>query len=44
MDQDAEKRRKNMATNMMVMTMSQNLYRYAKIIKENKAMLSEKML
>ena len=44
MDQDGEKRRKNMATNMMVMTMSQNLYRYAKIIKENKAMLSEKML
>jgi len=44
MDQDAEKRRKNMATNRMVMTMSQNLYRYAKIIKENKAMLSEKML
>lgn len=43
MDQDAEKRRKNMATNMMVMTMSKNLYNYAKMIKENKAMLGQKM-
>lgn len=43
MDQDAEKRRKNMATNMMVMTMSQNLYRYAKMIKDNKGMLEQKM-
>ena len=43
MDHDAEKRRKNMATNMMVKTMSKNLYRYAKMIKENKAMLEEKI-
>jgi multimeric flavodoxin WrbA len=43
MDQDADKRRKNMATKMMVMTMSQNLYRYAKMIKDNKAMLEQKM-
>lgn len=43
MDQDAEKRRKNMATKMMVGTMSKNLYRYAKMIKENKAVLEEKM-
>ncbi|PIP61033.1 hypothetical protein COW99_06275 [Candidatus Roizmanbacteria bacterium CG22_combo_CG10-13_8_21_14_all_38_20] len=44
MDEDAEKRRKNMTTNMMIKTMSKNLYRYAKMIKENKAMLSEKIL
>jgi len=43
MDQDAEKRRKNMATNMMVNTVSNNLFRYAKMIKENKSMLEEKM-
>jgi len=43
MDKDADKRRKNMATNMMVMTMSQNLYRYAKMIKDNKPMLKQKM-
>ena len=42
MDKDAEKRQKNMATNMMIMTMARNLYRYATLIKENKAFLLEK--
>lgn len=43
MDKDTEKRRKNMATNMMVMTMARNLYRYASLIKENKGFLEAKM-
>lgn len=41
MNQDDVKRRKNMATNMMVETMSRNLYLYAEMIKENRTKLEK---
>ena len=39
MDQDAQKRRQNMATGQMTKTLAKNLYRYAKIINDNKSFL-----